>query len=233
MMIACCPLASFDPALPQAEQGLDAASSGGLLADGLAGLGGAANQSVLEALAVCALAVGALLVLSVFVRRLTRGAWRSRAARRSLEMLDLLPLGGQRRVAVLRCYDRTFLVGLGDKEVSLLAELDPPTDVSPEPSAAKDAPPPEAPSGSSESQGAAAAVATGRSAPVRQGHLPASNGSVRSPAARPAAMRERANFDELVEEARARLQRRAGAARSAPARAGRAAGYSSPFEDFA
>jgi flagellar biogenesis protein FliO len=36
-----------------------------------------------------------------------------------------LPLGGKQRLAVVRCYDRTFALGLGEKEVSLVAEIDP------------------------------------------------------------------------------------------------------------
>ena len=49
---------------------------------------------------------------------------RARAARRSLQVLDVLPLGGKQRLAVVRCYDRTFLLGLGEKEVGLVSELD-------------------------------------------------------------------------------------------------------------
>ena len=44
---------------------------------------------------------------------------------RSLSVLDVLPLGGKRRLAVVRCYDRTFVLGLGDREISAIAELDP------------------------------------------------------------------------------------------------------------
>ena len=39
-------------------------------------------------------------------------------------MVDILPLGGKRQLAVVRCYDRTFALGLGEKDVSLVAELD-------------------------------------------------------------------------------------------------------------
>jgi hypothetical protein len=38
--------------------------------------------------------------------------------------MDVLPLGGRSRLAVVRCYDRTFLLGMGEREVSLVAELD-------------------------------------------------------------------------------------------------------------
>jgi flagellar biogenesis protein FliO len=39
-------------------------------------------------------------------------------------VVDVLPLGGRVRIAVVRCYDRTFLVGTGEKGVTLLSELD-------------------------------------------------------------------------------------------------------------
>jgi flagellar biogenesis protein FliO len=41
-----------------------------------------------------------------------------------LAVVDVLPLGKRQRAVVVRCYDRNFLIGLGEKEVSLLAELD-------------------------------------------------------------------------------------------------------------
>ena len=55
----------------------------------------------------------------VFARSLS-----ARAARRSLQIVDVLPLGGKQRLAVVRCYERTFVVGLGDKEMCLVTELD-------------------------------------------------------------------------------------------------------------
>ena len=58
-------------------------------------------------------------------KRLFARSLASRAAKRSLQVLDLLPLGGKQRLAVVRCYERTFVVGLGDKELCLVAELDP------------------------------------------------------------------------------------------------------------
>ena len=73
--------------------------------------------------------VGALLVLILLVglglRRLVAGSLRTRATRRSLAVIDVLPLGGRRQLTVVRCYDRTFALGLGEREVSLVAELDP------------------------------------------------------------------------------------------------------------
>jgi flagellar biosynthetic protein FliO len=75
-----------------------------------------------------ALVCGALLV-AVFgaawlLRRFLGGAIARRAAARSLQVIDVLPLGGKHRLAVVRCYDRTFLLGLGEKELSAISELD-------------------------------------------------------------------------------------------------------------
>ena len=75
--------------------------------------------------AVCAILVVAILGLAYGFRRLVAGAVRAKAAGRSLQVLDVLPLGSKQRLAVVRCYDRTFALGLGEREVSLLAELDP------------------------------------------------------------------------------------------------------------
>lgn len=58
-------------------------------------------------------------------RRFIAGNLKTRAGKRSLQVLDVLPLGGKQRLAVVRCYDRTFAIGLGDKEVTAIAELDP------------------------------------------------------------------------------------------------------------
>ena len=33
-------------------------------------------------------------------------------------------MGGKQKLAVVRCYDRAFLIGLGDKEISSISELD-------------------------------------------------------------------------------------------------------------
>ncbi len=67
----------------------------------------------------------ALVFLAGFViKRLIAGSLTARASKRSLAVIDVLPLGGKRQLAVVRCYDRTFALGLGDKDVSLVAELD-------------------------------------------------------------------------------------------------------------
>lgn len=57
-------------------------------------------------------------------RKLLLKTVKQRASRRELQVVDVLPLGGKRQLAVVRCYDRTFALGLGEKDVSLVAELD-------------------------------------------------------------------------------------------------------------
>ena len=75
-------------------------------------------------LLTCALVIGAICGLGMLVRRVFARSLRTRAARRSLQVLDVLPLGGKQKLVVVRCYDRSFLLGLGDKEVRSIAELD-------------------------------------------------------------------------------------------------------------
>ena len=76
-------------------------------------------------LSVCGILLLAILALAWGFKKLISGAVRARAASRSLQVIDLLPLGGKQRLAVVRCYDRTFALGLGEKEVALVAEIDP------------------------------------------------------------------------------------------------------------
>lgn len=73
---------------------------------------------------VCALSIAALLALAWVFRRHVAVQLRARAARRALQVLDVLPLSGKQKLVVVRCYDRSFLLGLGEKEVRTIAELD-------------------------------------------------------------------------------------------------------------
>lgn len=73
---------------------------------------------------VCALLLGLICLAAYLFKRFIGTAVRAKAAKRSLQILDVLPLGGKQRMCVVRCYDRTFALGLGDKEVALIAELD-------------------------------------------------------------------------------------------------------------
>lgn len=75
-------------------------------------------------LLVCALLLGLIALAAWLFRRFIGSSVRAKAAKRSLQIVDLLPLGGKQRLCVVRCYDRTFALGLGDKEVALIAELD-------------------------------------------------------------------------------------------------------------
>jgi len=59
-----------------------------------------------------------------FFQKTMANSMRDRAGKRSLRIVDVLPMGGKRRLAVVKVYDRTFVVGLGDKEISLISELD-------------------------------------------------------------------------------------------------------------
>lgn len=73
---------------------------------------------------VCALLLGAIGLAAYLFRRFIATTVKARAAKRSLQIIDVLPLGGKQRLCVVRCYDRTFALGLGDKEVALISELD-------------------------------------------------------------------------------------------------------------
>lgn len=75
-------------------------------------------------LVVCSLIIGGLLATAWAFRRFVGVRYRARAALRSLQVLDVLPLSAKQKLVVVRCYDRSFLLGLGEKEVRAIAELD-------------------------------------------------------------------------------------------------------------
>ncbi len=87
--------------------------------------GGNAGPDLTRYFTVCGLLLAAILALAWGFRKLMRGALQVKAAQRSLQVLDVLPLSGKHKLAVVRCYDRTFALGLGEREVGLIAELDP------------------------------------------------------------------------------------------------------------
>lgn len=62
--------------------------------------------------------------LAYAFRRVVLVQLKQRASGKDLAVLEVLPLGGKRQLAVVRCYDRTFALGLGEKDVALVAELD-------------------------------------------------------------------------------------------------------------
>jgi len=87
-------------------------------------LGGTTGPDLTRYFVACGLILGTTAVLAYGFRRLIADTLQKKAARRSMRIVDVLPLGGKRRLTVVHCYDRTFLLGLGDKDVSLVAELD-------------------------------------------------------------------------------------------------------------
>lgn len=78
---------------------------------------------------VCFGLVAMILALGWAAKRFLAGNLRQRASQRSMKIVDVLPLGGKRQLAVVRCYDRTFVLGLGERDVTLVTELDPDEDV--------------------------------------------------------------------------------------------------------
>ncbi len=75
-------------------------------------------------LVVCVGLIALIVLGGLGFKRLFARSLSARAARRSLQIVDMLPLGGKQKLAVVRCYERTFVVGLGDKELCLITELD-------------------------------------------------------------------------------------------------------------
>jgi flagellar biogenesis protein FliO len=87
-------------------------------------VGRASGPDLTRYLVVCAGSIAGLLGLAWVFRRTLARHVRARAARRSLQVLDVLPLSGKQKLVVVRCYDRSFLLGLGEKEVRAIAELE-------------------------------------------------------------------------------------------------------------
>lgn len=89
------------------------------------GFGGTEGPDMTRYLTICAVLILGTVVVAFLFRRFLAGSMRARAAARSLRVIDVLPLGGKKRLSVVRCYDRTLVLGIGEKEVALVAELDP------------------------------------------------------------------------------------------------------------
>lgn len=92
----------------------------------LASLQGGATSGVdaTRYLLACLVVIGLLCIGAWFLSRLSRGSVIGRAKKRSLQMVDVLPIGRRQRLCVARVYDRTFVLGVGEREVTLVAELD-------------------------------------------------------------------------------------------------------------
>ncbi len=88
------------------------------------GFGGTSGPDMTRYLMVCGVLILGTILVAYLFRRFLAGSMRTRAAARSLQILDVLPLGGKKKLSVVRCYDRTFVLGVGEKEVALVAELD-------------------------------------------------------------------------------------------------------------
>lgn len=107
-----------------------------------AGLGGTEGPDLTRYFTVCAILIVVTGLVAWGSRRLFAGSLKQRAAKRSLQTLDVLPLGGKQKLVVVRCYDRVFALGVGDREVCPIAELDSveaPRTATPPPSKANDA----------------------------------------------------------------------------------------------
>lgn len=57
-------------------------------------------------------------------KRFFAGSLLRKADERALQIRDCLPLGGKQKLCVVRCYDRSFFLGVSDRHVDLIAELD-------------------------------------------------------------------------------------------------------------
>ena len=89
-----------------------------------ASLGGSEGPDMTRYLLVCSVLLLGIALLAFGFRRVVGRNLAAKASKRSLQIMDVLPLGGRQRLAVVRCYDRTFLLGMGEREVSLVTELD-------------------------------------------------------------------------------------------------------------
>lgn len=88
-------------------------------------LGGTAGPDLTAYFQVCGLLLAAIALVAYGMRKLIANGFKARAAQRSLQVIDVMNLGGRRKLAVVRCYDRTFVLGMGEKEIAPIAELDP------------------------------------------------------------------------------------------------------------
>ncbi|MFT5289356.1 MAG: flagellar biosynthetic protein FliO [Planctomycetota bacterium] len=106
------------------QSGADAASKSSLEGPDLAGY-----------LLTCGFILALVLGAAWLFRRFLAGKIRMRTSGRSLRVIDVLPMGSRQRLVVVRCYDRTFLLGQGDKEIRAISEIDgaPETDLIPQP----------------------------------------------------------------------------------------------------
>jgi flagellar biogenesis protein FliO len=87
-------------------------------------LGGTQGPDLTRYVVVCGGLLLVIAALALGFRKWIARTVAARAARRSLAVIDVLPLSNKHKLAVVRCYDRTFVLGLGEREMSLVTELD-------------------------------------------------------------------------------------------------------------
>ncbi len=68
--------------------------------------------------------LAAVAFLAWAFKRFLGGSLLRKADERALQVRDVLPLGGKQKLCVVRCYDRSFFLGVSDRQVDLIAELD-------------------------------------------------------------------------------------------------------------
>lgn len=86
---------------------------------------GAGNFDVpTDRLIIVFLVIGGLIYLTYFgLRRYVSWSRDSRAKKRSVGVIDSIPLGGKRCVTVTRVYDRILVLGVGEDSITLLTEI--------------------------------------------------------------------------------------------------------------
>jgi flagellar biosynthetic protein FliO len=68
--------------------------------------------------------LAAIAFLAWAFKRFLGGSLLRKADARALQICDVLPLGTKQKLCVVRCYDRSFFLGVSDRQVDLIAELD-------------------------------------------------------------------------------------------------------------
>jgi len=90
-------------------------------------LGTPGGPDMTRYLLICSGLIVAIGLLGWALRRFLGSALRPGSSRRrNLQVLEMLPMGGKRSLALVRCQERDFLIGLGEQGIRLVAELDPP-----------------------------------------------------------------------------------------------------------
>lgn len=86
--------------------------------------GGTGNPDLTQYGILIASLLAAVAFLAWAFKRFVGGSLIRKADERALQICDVLPLGGKQKMAVIRCYDRSFFLGISDHHIDLIAELD-------------------------------------------------------------------------------------------------------------